>query len=71
MYVIHNTPRSNIDAVVQSLKVAVDKAQVVKDVAGDKETCNQCYTQRQTNSESTNLVAELTSVSFAAQMQSV
>ena len=42
MYVIHNTPRSNIDAVVQSLKVAVDKAQVVKDVAGDKETCNQC-----------------------------
>ena len=36
MYVIHNTPGSNIDAVVQSLKAAVDKAQVVKDVAGDK-----------------------------------
>ena len=25
-YVIHNTPGSNIDAVVQSLKAAVDKA---------------------------------------------
>ena len=32
-YVTHNTPGSNTDAVVKSLKAAVDKAQVVKDVS--------------------------------------
>ena len=75
-YVIHNTPGSNVDAVVQSLKAAVDKAQVLKDVAGDKlrnwlQPMLQYMDTPRDKQVVKALVAELTNVSFAAQMQGV
>ena len=67
---------SNNDAVVQSLKAAVDKAQVLKDVAGYKsrnllQTMIQYINTPRDKQIVKALVAELTNVSFAAQMQGV
>ena len=71
-YVIHITPGSNTDAVVHSLKAAVDKAQVLKDVAGDKsrnlvQTIIQYIDTPRDKQVVKALVPELTNTSFAAQ----